>query len=143
MDRAGVRVYGGASVSTIGRAEYAEQSPTVRIQSPEDGYRKPEKATKACRWREDEEGAEWNTDCGHSLIILTGTPESNGYKWCTFCRLPIEPVPLVSPYQAGASAAMTGAGSDPGPEIRELGAGAIAEFAEGYADAGNQIEEAE
>ena len=37
-----------------------------------------------CMWTEDEEGA-WDTECGDKHIINSGTPYSNGFKFCLYC----------------------------------------------------------
>ena len=39
--------------------------------------------TKVCQWSDAD--ACWDTSCGECYTLITGTPESNGLKFCPFC----------------------------------------------------------
>lgn len=47
-------------------------------------------ANMACIWHECEEC--WETSCGNAFIINDGTPEENGFRFCTYCGEEVEQV---------------------------------------------------
>lgn len=51
----------------------------------------------ACRWKQDAEGSEWDTDCGLSWSFEDGGPTENGGKFCIGCGKPLIAVPYVDP----------------------------------------------
>lgn len=36
-----------------------------------------------CTWREEEDS--WDTSCNEKFVIIDGTPEDNGMRFCTYC----------------------------------------------------------
>ena len=46
-------------------------------------------ATKACTWTEDVDG-NWDTGCQQIHVIISGTPQENGYVYCPYCGGKIE-----------------------------------------------------
>ncbi len=41
-------------------------------------------ATKSCTWIEDADG-NWHTGCQQIHVIISGTPDENGYVYCPYC----------------------------------------------------------
>ena len=41
-------------------------------------------ATKSCTWTEDADG-NWHTGCQQIHVIISGTPDENGYVYCPYC----------------------------------------------------------
>ena len=41
-------------------------------------------AVVPCTWEEDQDG-NWQTDCGNSFCLDSGTPLENGMKFCAYC----------------------------------------------------------
>ena len=46
-------------------------------------------ATKSCTWTEDADG-NWHTGCQQIHVIISGTPDENGYVYCPYCGGKIE-----------------------------------------------------
>lgn len=42
-----------------------------------------------CWWTEMDGGEGWSTNCGNAFVLLAGTPTENGFKYCTYCGLPL------------------------------------------------------
>jgi hypothetical protein len=47
-----------------------------------------------CKWEEDND-ANYDTDCGQTFCMTDGTPKENDFKYCTFCGRVIEEVPYM------------------------------------------------
>jgi hypothetical protein len=45
---------------------------------------------EACSWQENEAHAYWEGGCGLPWEFTTGTPESNGFKFCPRCGKPVK-----------------------------------------------------
>lgn len=43
-----------------------------------------------CVWREQEDGSYWDTGCGEANCFEVDGPLDNGYRFCPYCRHPIE-----------------------------------------------------
>lgn len=41
--------------------------------------------SKRCRWVYDEDIDAYETECGHTFILIDGTPAENNMKFCTYC----------------------------------------------------------
>ena len=41
--------------------------------------------TPFCVWQEKEEGAYWETQCGHAFTFIAGDPDDNGMIYCAYC----------------------------------------------------------
>lgn len=41
-------------------------------------------ATKSCTWTEDAYG-NWHTGCQNIHVLVSGTPDGNGYVYCPYC----------------------------------------------------------
>ncbi len=37
-----------------------------------------------CEWEDDGEG-NWDTSCGIPFVLIDGTPDENGMRFCCFC----------------------------------------------------------
>ena len=46
---------------------------------------------KVCLWIQDSEGA-WETQCGQTFEVTSGTPSENGFKFCFYCGGELEQV---------------------------------------------------
>jgi hypothetical protein len=44
-----------------------------------------------CEWEENSDG-QYEADCGNIFEVIEGTPEENGFKFCTFCGKPLKQV---------------------------------------------------
>jgi hypothetical protein len=41
---------------------------------------------RRCNWHQDDEGSDvWQTECGHYMTIIEGTPAENEFKYCCYC----------------------------------------------------------
>ena len=40
-----------------------------------------------CTWKYDDSDDCWETSCGNTFILLDGSPEDNGMKYCCYCGL--------------------------------------------------------
>ena len=42
---------------------------------------------ETCEWKENSNEYEitWKTSCGEEFVLLEGTPEENGLKFCAYC----------------------------------------------------------
>lgn len=42
---------------------------------------------ETCEWKENESEYDttWETSCGETFVLLEGTPEENGLKFCAYC----------------------------------------------------------
>jgi hypothetical protein len=41
--------------------------------------------TKTCSWKHDDEDGAFDTECGNRFQMEDGTPEDNGFRFCTYC----------------------------------------------------------
>ena len=65
-----------------------------------------EKAVGECNWKPmyaDENDGNYGTSCGQFFSIIEGSPELNGFKFCTYCgkKLIVEPVTQVKIDESG------------------------------------------
>ena len=56
-------------------------------------------ATKACEWRQDQDGT-YNTGCGHQFFYDSGTAEENDAKFCQYCGGTLKSLSFVDPFTA-------------------------------------------
>ena len=40
---------------------------------------------KRCVWREESNQDYWDTSCNNQFVLIGGTPEDNGMKYCPYC----------------------------------------------------------
>ena len=45
-----------------------------------------------CKWKLEEEGNLYVTECENRHIVFDGTPEENGYRYCPYCGRKIKEV---------------------------------------------------
>jgi hypothetical protein len=43
-----------------------------------------------CAWAADDDA--WQTSCGQSFLIIEGTPNENGMRFCCYCGGPLNEV---------------------------------------------------
>jgi DNA-binding transcriptional regulator YdaS (Cro superfamily) len=73
---------------------------------------------KQCAWEQQTDG-DWDTACGHTFVIMDGTPADNGITFCCFCGKPLRHTALDT--QAAALAAAINKSGGVAPLARKLG----------------------
>ena len=78
----------GRNAEFIAGVHFAEEPTRRELRQWRDSLlAKP--ATQSCTWTDDADG-NWNPGCQQIHVIISGTPDENGYVYCPYCGGKIE-----------------------------------------------------
>lgn len=64
--------------------------------SPQPSIDPADREHARCNWTEDSDG-NWDTTCGNTFVIESGTPADNNFHWCCYCGKKLAQASYVEP----------------------------------------------